>query len=285
MNIDLETRLRQDLASAPVEIPIDIDRTLAAGHRAVANRRIGWGIGAVAVVAAGALLVPQLLSGRVPAVPAGPPTGEAIVNFGSNGFGFGEGSVDLESATIELRRDAGQALEVTATVTLEGQEPIHDTMTVEDPSNGWTHPLSDVVMIGITPPHRWIDWVDGAGLERGEISDVTGAPFDLTVHLLFRPKPSPWQILGAVWQQPDGQVRNSRGEVVSAVEFAGAGATVYVDPAFDRIGVRAQAGTGIAAVLSEVEAGHLATVGGMGTTDYALYLLPADAAGRSSRPP
>ena len=280
MSIDLETRLRQDLAAAPVDIPIDVDRTLAAGRRAVTNQRVGWGIGAVAVVAAGSFLVPQLVPGRVPAIPAGPPTGQATAVFGAHGFGFGEGSVDLESATIQLRRDAGEALEVTATVTLEGQEPISDTMTVEDPSNSWTHRLSDLVMVGIAPPHRWIDWVDsGSETGRGEVSEVTGAPLDLTVHLLVRPKPSEWQVLGAVWQQPDGQVRNSRGESVSVVEFAGQDATVYVDPSFDRIGMHAQSGLGIAAVLSEVEAGHLAAVGAMGTTDYALYLLPADAAG------
>lgn len=281
MSIDLETRLRQDLAAAPVDIPIDVDRTLAAGRRAATNQRVGWGIGAVAVVAAGSFLVPQLLSGRVPAVPAPIETpSHATVTFDRNGFQFDEGKIDLESAAVELRRGQGDALEVIATVTLEGEVPLRGTLTVPDVSRSWTHRLSDLVTIGIAPSNRWVDWVaDDDYTGTGQVSDAVGAPFDLTVHLLFRVKPSQWQLQGAVWQQPDGQVRNSRGESVSVVEFAGQDATVYVDPSFDRIGMHAQSGLGIAAVLSEVEPGHLAAVGAMGTTDYALYLLPADAAG------
>ena len=51
MNVDFESRLWADLASVPLDIPVDADATLAAGRRARA-RRLRAGIGGLVAVLA-----------------------------------------------------------------------------------------------------------------------------------------------------------------------------------------------------------------------------------------
>ncbi len=70
MTQDFEELLRQAIDSDEVEIPANTEQAIAAGRRIVRGRRIGWGLGASAVVAAAVLVLPGLLQRPVAAVPA-----------------------------------------------------------------------------------------------------------------------------------------------------------------------------------------------------------------------
>lgn len=289
MSTELESRLRQDLAAVQVEIPVDLERTLSSGHRAVTARRIGWGIGVLALVVGAAVLMPKTLPERIPAVPAPletPSPGQATVTFDPQTFSSSEITIELDAATLELRRDAGGAIEVTAMVALNGEAPLRGTFTA-DPDNTWTDRLGDQVMIGLAPTNRWVDWLLD-GTEGSFFSTQQVEPFGLTAYLLFaEPTDPPWTVRGAIWQQPNGEVRNSLGERVSAAELLGRSTTIYVDPTLDVVGVRLAAG-GSTGNLSEVEADQLARAGSIGSSDasgtwttnsHELYLVPEDAVG------
>ena len=289
MSTELESRLRQDLAATQVEIPVDLERTLLAGHRAVGARRIGWGIGALALVAGVAVLMPKSLPDRIPAVPAPVQTpGHATVTFEPQSFRSNETVIDLDAATLELSGGAGGAVEVTATVTLNGEAPLRDTFTVADPSSIGTHQLGEQVAIGLAPSNRWIDWLL-EGTDQHFFPSQEAEPFGLTAYLLLSAPTDPqWTVRGAIWQQPDGEVRNNLGERVSAAELLGPGATIYADPELDVVGVHLASGGGASAPLSSREVGELALAGAMGsddesgtwaTTTYEFYLVPADAVG------
>lgn len=284
MSAELESRLRHDLATAEVEVPIDLERTLAAGHRAVGVRRVGWGLGAATMLAGVVLLVPQLMPGRVIAVPA---ASSATVTFEPDTFRSNEVVIDLDAATLELQRGPGSAIEVTATVALNGEAPLSDDFTIADPGNAGTYQLSDQVVIGLAPTSRWIDWqVAGAGsFQASEAVE----PLGLVAYLLFPISTDPqWSVSGAVWQQPDGEVRTSLGQRVSAAETSGGVATIYVDPELDVVGIRLASGSGSSAPLASGTADELALGGAMGSGgesgertlfSYELYLVPEEAVG------
>lgn len=284
MSTELESRLRQDLAAAELSVPLDLERTLAAGHRAVTARRIGRGIGAAAMLAGAALLVPQLVPGRVTAVPA---VDHATVTFEPQSFRSNDVAIDLDAANLELRRGDGDTMDVTAMVTLNGEAPLRDSFTLADPSATGTHRLSDQVVIGLAPENRWIDWlVEGSGsFHASQSAESLG----LTAYLLLPMSTDPrWSVRGAIWQQPGGEVHNSLGERISAANLLGGAATIYVDPELDVVGVRLASGPGASAQLTPQEADQLALAGGAGASDgadlrtmisYELYLVPEEAVG------
>lgn len=272
MTVDFETHLRTEFASLPVDIPVDVEATLAAGRRA-RGRRISAAIGVVAVLAVVAVFtLPSMLQTSIPAVPD-PMGTSAEVTF----EGVGNPSPEsVEHATLTIERRSG-GLKIGVIVNLESGLVLRERFTHPDDGSTWLAALGERVWVAIVPDE--VEWIipvyHGSGWA---MDDQSVVGMDLTAKLMVADAPG-GVIDGLIWKRPDGTAWNSLGNEISIMQHAGASSSdVYADPVLDTIGLWTADG-GMAKSLSEVGPDLLVQSGALGRRAgvwefRTLFLLP-----------
>ncbi len=280
MSVDLESRLREEFSSVPLDVEIDAGAVLAAGRRAKA-RRTGGVMVTLAVVAAAALVaVPFVRAPGRPAVPEPVQTvthatalfNEPIQN-GSSASGVSRAVMDVE----RVGGASGELLNVSVSVTTVAGEREMESFTRPADQPWEPFQVNDFVTVAVLPSAEWVTFVSSGGGWGSVERHLEG--MDLTAVLMVADEP-PASIQGLIWRSTDGRTRDSLGNDVSAASLA-PGIDVYADPALDVVGFDHD-GQGSAMPLSSMGDDYRAILSVTssaqgGSTTWSVFLLPPGA--------
>lgn len=249
---DLDERLRDDLAdlvgTVPLDLGIDPDEVIGAGHRARRARMIRRGLGGAAItllVAGVALASAPLGSSGTPAVvPAAPVTSPAWLEnpayFDVTGLGLAS-TTEFDKVTLDVTA-AATGWDVDISTSRSNGLLLAQFATHADPGV-WVQQLSPQVAVALIPART--DWWAPAmkkPLENLRTTDsMHPGSLDLTAVLLVFDKPAEAaDLAGFVWQSADGTLVDSLGDSVPAttVDAAGQQVSLFLDPTLNLMGFR-----------------------------------------------
>lgn len=279
MNVDLESRLREDFGAVPLDVDIDVDAVLAAGRRERARRSGGVIVTFAVVIAAVLVAVPFMRGPGRPAVPEPIQTATRATAVFDNPIQNGSDVPGVARLTMDVEKvgGSGGSLDVSVNGTSVSGKHLAGSFTRPADKPWEPYRVNDYVYVAVLPSAEWFTFVSsggGWGSDQRQLGDL-----GLTAVLMVADEP-PASIEGVIWRSPDGRVYDSLGNEVSEAPFT-PGINVYADPALDVVGLEHD-GQGAARKLSEMGDDYrallsVAAVDQGHSMSWSVFVLPAGA--------
>ncbi len=244
MTTDIQERLRDDLAnltSTRLDLGIDPDDLISAGHRTRRARTVRRAAGGGSLALAAVLLAvaigprPGMLS--APVIPAAPALSPGMLTdaayFSVDGMGLGE-----DTDRLELDVEASGTGWVVTGIGTRSDGLLTEKWTFDQDAAPSAVQLAPKVILELLPSR--VDW--SQVVMKDKKKRVSGSDYmhvgalDLTASLVWFGESTRLQdIAGFIWEGPDGVVRDSLGSTIKTVDVALPSRTfqVFWDQALD----------------------------------------------------